>query len=103
MQPQIYVSLLSYLTVPVFVVLAYRAWAILPRQALSNWRNKLGLTSMLVVSADWCFVIIFIFAAKSRIRWMRSVADDWFSYMPLVALFAIFLVFTLKGKARVCS
>jgi hypothetical protein len=96
-----YVSVLCYLAVPVFLVLAYRAWAKRTPEALSNWRSKLGLTSMLVTSADWCCVILFIIAAKSDFRWFSSVDENWLTYLALAPALAAFLALALEGRARI--
>jgi len=57
---------------------------------------------MLVISADWCSVVVLIIAAKSNLRWARSI-DNWWDYTPVTALLATFLAFTLQGRARVCA
>jgi hypothetical protein len=96
-----YVSAVCYLAIPVFIVLAYRGWARRPPQALSNWRSRLGVTSMLVISVDWCSVIIVVLTWKSSLSWVRSIGDNWFDYVPLPALLTTFLSFALQGRARV--
>lgn len=96
----LYVSVLCYLSVPVLLVLAYRAWAKRTPPALSNWRRRAGLTSILVISADWCSVILLVIAAKSNFRWVRSIDEDWFICFGLAPLLAAFLALTLEGRAR---
>ena len=96
---RLYVSLLSYLAVPGLVVVAYRDWMKRMPESRSSWRNRLGLTSMLVISVDWCSIIFLIIAAKANLR----IDDSWFDYLSLAAIVATFLAIALKGTARICT
>jgi hypothetical protein len=61
------------------------------------------MTSMLAISVIWCSVWMMAIAAQFYIRWMMTLTDHWFTYIPLVALSAVLLAFTLQGRARTCS
>lgn len=100
---RLYVSILSYLAVPGLVMVAYRDWTKRLPESLSNWRSRLGLTSMLVISADWCSVILLIIADKANLRWAGSIDDRWLSYLSLAPLVAALLALTLKSRARNCA
>ena len=100
MQPQQYVQVISYLAVPCFVVFAYRDWTKCLPESLSSWRRRLGLTSMLVISADWCSIIFLIVADKANIRWAMNINNSWFTYLEVAPILAAILAFALKGRAR---
>jgi len=51
------VSTFCYLAVPVLVGFAYRARMKGSPEELSSWRSRVGLTSILVTSVDWCFML----------------------------------------------
>ena len=97
----LYVSVVSYLAVPCFVALAYRDSTKRTPESLSNWRSKLGLAAMLVISADWSSVIFLIVAERTNLRWARFIDDSWLNYLSLAPIVATFLAVILKGRARI--
>lgn len=62
----------------------------------------MGLTSILVTSVDWCFVILLIIAEKTNAHWIKSIDDRAFNYfIPFAGLAASVLAVPLRGRARV--
>lgn len=96
------VSVLFYSAVPWLVVVAYREWTKRIPESLSNWRRRLGLTSMLVISADWCSIIFLSVADKADLGWARSI-ESWFNYVIVAPIVAALLALALKGRARNCA
>lgn len=80
----------------------YRDWTKRIPESLSNWRSRLGLTSMLVLSADWCSIIFLVLADKANLGWARSI-ESWFSYLIVAPIVAALLALALKGRARTCA
>jgi hypothetical protein len=50
---RVFASLTSLVAVPILLVLAYRAWMKQTRANLPEWRNGLGLTSLVLVALSW--------------------------------------------------
>jgi hypothetical protein len=97
----LYVSSFAYLAVPVLLTVAFRAWK---THAYESWRGRLGLASMLVISADWCSVFFLIVATKTNLPWVIAIDENWLSLLYLVTpIVAALLAFTLKGRARNCT
>ena len=96
------VSVLFYSAIPWLVVLAYRDWTKRIPDSLSNWRSRLGLTSLLVISASWCSIIFLIVADKANLGWARSI-ETWFNYLVVAPIVAALLALALKGRARTCA
>ena len=99
----LYVSVLSYLAVPCLVFVAYQDWTKRIRKPLSTWRSSLGLTSLLLISSDWCSVIFLIVAAEANLGWARPIDGNWFNYLSLAPVVAAPLALTLEGRARTCA
>ena len=96
------VSVLFYLAVPWLVVVAYRDWTKRIPGSLSNWRSTLGLTSLLVMYANWYCIIFLVVADKANFGWARSL-ERWFNYPMVAPIVAALLALTLKGRARTCA
>ena len=92
----LYLNGFSYIAVPVFVGLACRAWLKGGLGIVPNWRRRVGLASILVVSADW-FTVILLF------RWLRYFSDAVINCLTLSALIAALLALALSGRARICA
>lgn len=91
----LYLNWFSYIAVPVFVGLACRAWLKRGLGIVPNWRRRVGLASILVVSADWFAVIFFIF------RWLQDFGDTVMNCLALSGLIAALLALALNGRARI--
>jgi hypothetical protein len=100
MQPQLYVLVLSYLAVPCLLVLAYRDLKKQLPEPLYDWRSTFGVTSMLVIAADWCSVILLTVADRANLRWAKPIDVNWFSYLGLAPIVAALLALALNGRAR---
>ena len=96
------VSVFFYSVVPWLVVVAYRDWTKRIPESSSNWRSTLGLTYLLVMSANWCCVIFLVVADKANLGWARSI-ESWFNYLIVAPILAALLALTLKGRARTCA
>jgi hypothetical protein len=100
MQPQLYVLILSYLAVPCLLVMAYRDVKKHLPEYLSNWRSSLGLTSILVITADWCSIILLIVVDRANFQWAKPIDVNWFGYLSLAPIVALLLALALDGRAR---
>lgn len=95
-----YAQLLSYLAVSIFIVLAFRGWARTDRVELPRWRSRIGVTSLLVVAADWLVVILLVVLGAFDTRWTNFFSSTWQSCVFLAPLAAAFLALFLKGATR---
>jgi hypothetical protein len=101
MQPQLYVFVLAYLAVPCLLVMAYGDVKKHLPESLSDWRSSFGLTSMLVITADWCSVILLIVVDRANLRWAKPIDVTWSSYLSVAPIVGALLAFALNGRARV--
>ena len=67
-----------------------------------NWRRRVGLASILVVSADWFAVILLIVIDEAQFRWLRYFSGTVIiNCLTLSALIAALLALALNGRARI--
>src|SRR5262249_38524545 len=88
----------SYLAIPVFIILACREWLKSFRAGFSYWRSFLGLTSLLIVSANWLFILLSFITHAIDGCWPNLTGEAGRNYLPSVA--AVLLAFGFRGKAR---
>jgi hypothetical protein len=97
------------LAVPVLLFLGFRSWIRTARVKLPEWRNGLGLSSMVLVSLVWISRLV-----TSTVSIVRPTGNHLFSVDPLSwlatllysTLLAGLLAISLTGKSRlliVCS
>jgi hypothetical protein len=102
-------SISGLLVVPVLLFFGFRSWVSTSRVKLPEWRNGLGLSSMVLVSLVWISRLV-----TSTVSVVRPVDNHFFSVDPLSwlatllysTLLAGLLAITLTGKSRlliVCS
>jgi hypothetical protein len=82
------------------VAVAYLDWMKRSPSSQSNWRVRLGFTSMVVICADWCFFIFLVAIARAKIPGLTPIDIRWFVYLRFVPLLASFLALSLTGRAR---
>jgi hypothetical protein len=92
-----WLQILCYLAVPVLAFFAYRGWA---KTKHADWRGKMGLASILAVSANWLFGILLLVFHFINPRWWSFLNDAWLSGLILSALAAALFALSLKGAAR---
>jgi hypothetical protein len=102
-------SISGLLAVPVLLFLGFRSWVRTSRVQLPEWRNGLGLSSMVLLSLVWMSRLV-----TSTVSVVRPTGNHLFSVDPLSwlatllysTLLAGLLAITLTGKTRlliVCS
>jgi hypothetical protein len=102
-------SISGLLAVPVLLFLGFRSWIRTSRTKLPEWRNGLGLSSMVLVSLVWASRLV-----TSTVSVVRPVGNHLFGVDPLSwlatllysTLLAGLLAIALTEKARflvVCS
>jgi hypothetical protein len=89
-----------FLAVLIFIVLAFRGWVKTDRIELPRWRSRIGVTSMLVVSTIWLFVILLVVFGTLDTRWTNFFDSTWLGCLFFAALAAAFLALLLKGATR---
>lgn len=96
------IGIICFLAVPVFAILAYRAWSKTQRAQLSPWRSKVAVTSIVAVSANWLYMILILLLHFVNDRWAGWLLNDtsWEAGFFL-ALAAALLAIALKGLARI--
>jgi len=97
-----YLNILSYLAVPVLFVLAFRALLKSNDAALPIWRRIVGLASIIVISADWLYVPLWLVINKVDRRW-DVYFDQVFDWFSLAAVVSALLAIALTGRARLCA
>ena len=92
--------LLGLLASPLLLLLGCRSWTKRTREKLSDWRNGLGLSSMVLVSSVW--MIQFGTRILSAIHPFQSYFfnPDWMATLLYTTMLAALLAFALKGTAR---
>ncbi len=91
-------ALTSLIGVPILLVLAYKAWMKRTRASLPQWRNSLGLTSLVLVALSWVWYAFGL--AESRLAFgprfmlLSSVA-------VCCALVSVLLASAWQGRSRV--
>ncbi len=95
-----FIALAASMAVPCLTVMAYRGWAKFGGKEISNWRNVLGLLSIIVASLNWA---LFIAIAFSTIIRFRTVLDspDLNGLFVLLSLVPAVLCFALKKAPRI--
>jgi hypothetical protein len=94
-----YIATACYLTVPITTVLSYRAWLRNRRIHLSNWRRRVGITSILAISASWLFGIV--------LAWLLItdnadfLSEKWKNGLILFSLTGATLASCQKGSSRI--
>jgi hypothetical protein len=91
---------LGLLLVPLLLALAFRAWAKTAKPALPNWRNGLGLSSLLVLSAVWVSYTGLWWGNHTHAAWGRYYDPAWMGILFPCSLAACILAFALRGSAR---
>jgi len=100
---QSYFQILSFLAVPLLIILAYRRWLRVLRVQLPRWRSTVGISSIVFVSANWLFGILLLTLLLVNNRWTNFFDDAWLSGLILSGLAAALLAVALKGTARAYS
>ena len=92
--------LLGLLASPLLLLLGCRAWAKRTGEKLSDWRNGLGISSMVLVSSVW--MIHFGMRILSAVHLFQSYFfnPDWMATLLYSTMLAALLAFALKGTAR---
>lgn len=92
-------ALTSLIGVPILLVFAYKAWMKQTRASLPQWRNGLGLTSLVLVALSWVWYAFGL--AESR---LASVGPPFMllsSVAVCCALLAVLLASAWQGRSRV--
>lgn len=89
-----------YVVSPCLAFLAYRGWAKHGRTDLPNWRNFLGLGSLMAT------LIVWLGTAYLKFRLFAHLPEDigaWTIPAVLVTILAAMGSLTLQGRPRVCA
>lgn len=70
-----FLALAAFVAVPCLSVLAYRGWAKFGGKDISDWRNVLGLLSIIVISLNWAFFLTITFLALIRFHTVLASFD----------------------------
>jgi hypothetical protein len=86
-------GILIFIAIPSLAILSYRGWTKGLRQELPQWRNALGLTSILITFLSWC--------GTATLLLLGSISDNWIVSIALLALTGTVLAFALRGASRI--
>jgi hypothetical protein len=95
-----YIEILSFLAVPLLTILAYRRWITNLRVQLPRWRSTVGISSIILVSANWLFGVLLLLLLLINNHWTNFFDDAWLGDLILSGLAAALLAVALKGTAR---
>jgi hypothetical protein len=94
------------LAVPALLFFAFRDWITKWRMKLPEWRNGLGLSSLVLVSLIWASRFVTSTVSNAH-RLGNSVFHvdqlSWLATLLYSTLLAALLAFALKGKARILA
>jgi hypothetical protein len=93
-------GVLGLLAVPLLVALACRTWVKLARPTLSNWRNGLGLASIIILCISWLLFAVVLVIERIRPEATRFFSPDWFATILWSTQAAALLALALRGPAR---
>jgi hypothetical protein len=98
-------SLLGLLAVPLLVPLGCTTWVKTTREKLSNWRNGLGLSSIVLLSCAWTIDLAARLAITIRPYQSSFFNLEWLATLLYSTTIAALLAIALRGTARllICS
>lgn len=96
-----YVGVFSLFCVPLFSTLAYREWVKFIRAKLSNWRNGLGLASIVIVWSIWLSAVALQILRSISPQSVGFVNLDWIAMFLYSTLAAALLALALRGTSRI--
>jgi hypothetical protein len=88
------------IVVPILLTLALRSWLKTDRLSMRDWRNSLGLSSFVLLTANSVFQIFLVISVLSRWQLANLPIMDLYVVSVVTTAISFVLAFSLKGNSR---